>query len=144
MNKLLQTIGVLALGISVAHAHATLKTSTPANNATLSTAPQKVTLTFSEPVKLTMLALQKDGGDKQDLKPLPTKADATFTVSAPAMANGRYVIAWRALSDDAHIMTGQIAFGVGVEAQAAGAAPSHEDHAGHEEHADHHEHAEHP
>jgi methionine-rich copper-binding protein CopC len=136
MNKLLQTLAISALCVSVAHAHATLKTSVPENGTKLSTAPQQVTLTFSEPVKLTMLALRKDGGSKQDLGPLPTKADATFTVSAPSMTNGRYVIAWRALADDAHVMSGQIAFGVGVEAQATGAATHHEDHAGHDEHAD--------
>ena len=131
MNKLLQTLAAFALCVSVAHAHATLKVSVPANGATLSTAPQQLTLTFSEPVKLTMLALQKDGGSKQDLGPLPTKADATFTVSAPAMTNGRYVITWRALADDAHVTSGQIAFGLGVQAQATGAAPHHEDHAEH-------------
>ncbi len=136
MNKLLQTLAAFALCVSVAHAHATLKVSVPANGATLSTAPRQVTLTFSEPVKLTMLALQKEGGNKQDLGPLPTKADATFTLDAPAMTNGRYVITWRAFADDAHVTNGQIAFGVGVEAQATGTTP-HDDHADHHDHADH-------
>jgi len=138
MNKLVQMIGVLTLGISVAHAHATLKASTPANGATLSASPQNVTLTFSEPVKLTLLALQRDGGDRQDLKPLPTKADATITVSAPTLAKGSYVVAWRALSDDGHVMTGQIAFGVGVEAPAVTTPPGHDEHGDRHDHADHH------
>ena len=139
MKKLLQIASVLALGISVAHAHATLKTSTPADGASLPASPQNVTLTFSEPVKVTMLQLQKVGGDKQDLKPLPTKADATITVTAPTLAIGQYMVSWRVLSDDGHVMTGQVAFGVGVAAPAT----SHDDHASHDEHGDHHDHADH-
>ena len=136
MKKLLQIASVLALGISVAHAHATLKTSTPADGASLPASPQNVTLAFSEPVKVTMLQLQKVGGDKQDLKPLPTKADATITVPAPTLAIGQYTVSWRVLSDDGHVMTGQVAFGVGVAAPAA----SHGDHAGHDEHGEHADH----
>jgi methionine-rich copper-binding protein CopC len=140
MNRLLKSLAVLALGVSAAHAHSTLKTSVPADGASLSTAPERLTLTFSEPVKLTMLTLQKEGGDKRDLGPLPTKADATFALGAPAMTQGRYVIAWRALADDAHVMSGRIAFGVGVAAAPAN-AQHHDDHAGHTEQ---HEHGEHP
>jgi methionine-rich copper-binding protein CopC len=141
MKKLLQIASVLALGISVAHAHATLKASAPADGASLTASPQSVTLTFSEPVKVTMLALAKVGGEKQDLKPLPTKADATITVPAPSLSTGQYTVSWRVLSDDGHVMTGQVAFGVGVPAPTR--APFHDDHTGHDEHADHHDHADH-
>jgi hypothetical protein len=67
---------------------------------------------------------------------LPTQSQKDFSVASPDLAKGQYTVNWRALSGDAHVMTGQFAFAVG-EPIAAGA--SHDAHgAGHSEHSAQH------
>lgn len=152
MNKWLQALSVLALTVSAAHAHTQLSVSVPADGATLSDPPKEVMLHFSEPVKLTMLTVQRDNNEKRNLGPLPTQANVVFTVAAPALEKGSYVVSWRALSEDTHVMTGEFTFSVGASEDSAASVPhmTHDQHAAHSEGAEHdeatehHGHASHP
>jgi methionine-rich copper-binding protein CopC len=103
-------LGVLA-GPAV-FAHTELTASTPTDKAVLDHAPKELTLSFSEAAKLTALSIQKQGGSEQDLGPLPAKMQARFSVAAPALTAGHYMIRWRALSDDGHVASGEIGFEV--------------------------------
>lgn len=97
-------------------AHTELKASVPANAATVEQAPENLELTFSAPVRLTALSIQKDGGQKQSIGPLPAENTATFAVALPAeIGDGHYVVSWRALSEDTHVMSGEFMFAVGGE-----------------------------
>ena len=101
-------------------AHTELSTSVPENGATLEAAPENLQLTFSEPVRLTALSIQKDGERRQSLGPLPAETNAEFNVALPeTIADGHYVVAWRALSADTHVMTGEFMFAVGDGAHTA-------------------------
>jgi copper transport protein len=115
MNKIQLFVGMLAVVTGqLAYAHAELSSSVPADRATLDAAPEALTLTFTEPVRLTALAVQKVGDVKQNLGPLPSEASPTFTIAAPQLADGQYTVSWRAMSEDTHIMTGELVFGVGA------------------------------
>lgn len=114
-----------------AFAHSELTGSMPADKASIDTAPKELMLHFSEPVRLTALAVTKAGEAQKALSPLPAQSQKDFSIASPDLAKGQYTVNWRALSGDAHVMTGQFAFAVG-EPIAAGA--SHEAHAGHEAH----------
>jgi copper resistance protein C len=143
MKRWMFVLTASTLTFSLAHAHATLKTSVPADGANVATAPHELRLTFSEKVTLTLLSIQQNGKDKQDVGPLPKKPESTFTLPLPALGTGGYTVEWRALADDAHVMTGHMAFGVGT----AVAPAEHMDHGAHGDHAGHgdaHDHAEHP
>jgi copper transport protein len=96
--------------LSLAHTH--LVKAIPANGSTVSTAPPNFVLTFAEPVKLTTLALQKDAEPAQKLGPLPAVAAAEISIPAPQLKAGKYVLSWRALSDDGHVMPGKVSFTV--------------------------------
>jgi methionine-rich copper-binding protein CopC len=123
---------LLSLVAASAFAHSELTASMPADNATVETAPNELMLHFSEPVRLTALTVTKAGEAQKNLSPLPTRSLKDFSVASPGLASGQYTVRWRALSADAHVMTGQFAFAVG-EPIAAGAA--HEVHdAAHAEH----------
>ena len=146
MRFLQLTVIVLAAGAAqTAFAHAELSASTPANCAMLESAPENVTLNFSEPVRLTALSVQKDGAAKQSLGPLPAEALEQFVVAAPALEDGHYMVSWRALSEDTHVMTGEFMFMVGAAGDhaqrmnCAADADSHE--AGHAAEGDNAEHA---
>lgn len=96
----------------LAHSHALVKKSEPANNSTITQVPGNITLEFNEPVQLSVLSLQKGDGPAQDLKPLPSKATAVVTIPMPKVEAGSYIIKWRAAGDDGHIMSGKVLFTV--------------------------------
>ena len=122
---------LLSLIAAPAFAHSELTASMPADKASVETAPKEVMLHFSEPVRLTALAVTKAGEEQKQLGQLPTQSLKDFSIASPGLAKGQYTVNWRAMSGDAHVMTGQFTFAVG-EPIASGA--SHEGHsAGHAE-----------
>lgn len=122
-----------ALLAQSALAHTELAASTPANHATVASAPESVELKFSEPVRLTALTIQPEGAAKQSLGPLPSATTANFSITLPKLGNGSHVVTWRALSEDTHVMQGEFMFVVG----AAGEPATHEPQAAHDEHSAH-------
>ena len=113
MNRLAAILTLsLALVAELASAHAHLQSSTPADGSTLAAIPGSVSLQFAEPVQLTALAIQGKDITGQKLSPLPTAPSTAFTVALPAIGAGQYVVCWRAVSDDRHVMSGSIRFTV--------------------------------
>jgi methionine-rich copper-binding protein CopC len=132
--KTLIYVVALWLVASTAFAHSELTASTPADRASVAAPPHELALHFSEPVRLTALAVTRTGEARRVLDALPKERQKDFAVPSPGLADGQYTVSWRALSDDAHVMTGEFTFAVGGPA-APGVAPggSH-DAQGHAEH----------
>jgi methionine-rich copper-binding protein CopC len=106
---------LLLLGCSaVALAHTHLVKAIPADGSTLTASPAKFVLTFAEPVKMTALSLQKDAEAAKKIGPLPTAPAAEVSVPAPKLAAGKYVLSWRAVGDDGHVMPGKVRFTIGA------------------------------
>jgi methionine-rich copper-binding protein CopC len=102
--------GLLLVAVPVVQAHAHLQQVTPADGSVLQAAPAELVLRFSAAAQLTSLTIVKDGGAPQKVTPLPQKAQAQIVVAMPPLAPGRYVVSWRVLSADGHVMPGQIHF----------------------------------
>jgi copper transport protein len=114
---LVMTLATLAAQPVLAHTE--LSGTVPADHATIAAAPEKVELSFSEPVRLTALTIQKGDAAKQSLGPLPAGNSETFAVALPAgLGEGHFVVTWRALSEDTHVMSGEFMFAVGASAGA--------------------------
>lgn len=127
------SVATLAAGTALAHTE--LKATIPTDRAMIASAPENVELTFSEPVRLTALSIQRDGEQKRSLGPLPSETTENFSVALPAtIGDGHYVVAWRALSEDTHVMSGEFMFAVGAEGS-HGAHMNHEDMPAGEHHA---------
>ena len=118
---------LLSLMAAPAFAHSELTGSMPADKASVAAAPKELMLHFSEPVRLTALAVTKAGEAQREISALPSERQKDFSIASPGLAKGQYTVSWRALSGDAHVMTGQFTFAVG-EPIAAGA--SQETHGG--------------
>jgi methionine-rich copper-binding protein CopC len=104
-------VGLFAAGLCFAHA--TLKSSTPAKDASLAAAPKTLTLNFSEEAQLASLKLVSGG--KQTVVPLDkgAKAAKTFTLDLPALSSGAYVVQWTAIAaDDGHVTKGSFSFSI--------------------------------
>lgn len=104
--------------LTLAHTH--LVKAVPADGSTVSASPPKFVLTFAEPAKLTALSLQKDAEPAKKIGPLPQTPSAEISIPAPQLTAGKYVLSWRAVSDDGHVMPGKVTFTVGPAASPAG------------------------
>lgn len=112
-----------------ASAHAELVDTDPDEGAVVETAPETVTLTFNEPVRLTSqeIAVYDAEGD-----PVPSSAGATGKevrvglTGAADLPDGTYVVSWNVLSGDGHPIAGALTFSVG-SASATVAAPPEQD-----------------
>lgn len=102
------------LVVNVASAHAHLHMSAPANHSVVADSPKKIDLQFNEPVQLTSVTIQKGDGSATKLGPLPDAPAKDFTLAAPALDAGNYIVKWRAVSDDGHVMTDKLLFTVGA------------------------------
>jgi copper transport protein len=109
---------LLVAGWTTAHAHTSLRDSAPSDGAQLTQVPEEIVLVFSEPVRLTALAVEQRGGERHRLGPLPRERIARFTFPAPQLTSGEYVVTWRVVSADTHVVSGDIAFSV-ADADAA-------------------------
>ncbi len=103
---------VLAFSATVALAHAHLQKADPANGAVVNASPTTVVLTFSEAAKLTACWLQKGDGPKQKVEGLTASSAREISIPVPQLQPGTYVLSWRAVGDDGHIVPGQIQFTV--------------------------------
>ena len=99
------------LGGSAAFAHTQLSASTPANEAVVAQAPDEISLTFSEAVRLTAVSVMSEHANHK-LEISLSEPARDFVLSVPALAPGDYTIQWRALSEDTHVMSGEIRFTV--------------------------------
>jgi copper resistance protein C len=71
------------------------------------------------------VSVTRSGGAKQNLDGIPAVQTTHFTLAAPGLGDGQYDVNWRAVSADAHIMTGTFTFSVA----AAGSAHADHEHA---------------
>lgn len=100
-------LALLWSGETLAHAH--LTDSSPADGSRVAAAPAALQLNFSEAAQLTALSFTRNGGVKQKLA-VPAAAQAHINVPLPALAAGDYIVSWRALGSDGHLVPGHIRF----------------------------------
>ena len=123
---LLAGLWLLASG-AAAQAHAVLRSSDPADGASVERAPRQVTLTFTErpePRLSTVQVLDADSRPVQAGKAEPVPGQPLqLQVPLGQLPDGTYTVAWRTVSrDDGHPSGGSFAFGVGVAAPASSGA----------------------
>src|ERR671912_1520653 len=118
---LLCIVAQLALPARPVAAHAFLESSDPIANAVLPTAPQSITLTFTEPLETSYSRAElfdETGalvpGATATIGPEPR----SMTVEIPpGLANGTYSLLWRTLSTvDGHTAQGYLPFTIGTQA----------------------------
>ena len=95
-----------------AQAHTVLSSSVPADEAVETAAPETITLSFSTEVRLMGLSLEDGAGEAIDLGALPTTTQQEFVIAAPSLAPGTYLVSWRAVGADTHVVSGEFQFEV--------------------------------
>lgn len=110
-----------ALFVSIWHApaamgHAVLLEAVPRDGAALDVAPDRIALTFSEPVTTPTGGLRAFNADAEriDVGPTPFDDPAQVGIALPAaLPDGAYVVSWRVVSADGHPISGILTFTVG-------------------------------
>jgi copper resistance protein C len=102
----------LLIGTAPAFAHTRLESTDPADGASLSTAPQKISLTFNEDVPAEFTALTVIGPDGKAYQTGAVTADngTVSTAVLPLGPAGKYQVGYRVVSDDGHPVEGSLSF----------------------------------
>lgn len=116
---LLVGIGLLAAAGPLAGraaAHATLLSSSPANDEVVPSPPSAVVLTFDDTVTAAddgVKVLDPRSADVSVGAPKRTQGGAVLSQRVDAAAKGTYTVSYRVLSDDGHVIDGSFVFHVG-------------------------------
>ncbi|MEV6314250.1 copper resistance protein CopC [Streptomyces sp. NPDC051776] len=119
----------LLAGASTASAHAALITSDPRQGAVVDTAPEEVTLTFSEGVALSddaIRVLDPEGKrvDTGEVRDLSSGTVVKYGVGVESgVSDGTFTVAWKVVSADSHPVAGAFTFSVGAPSKTSVALP---------------------
>jgi copper transport protein len=111
------TVALFVTWVPSAFAHSVLERSIPAANAVLQSAPDQITLWFSEPVDpvLSRAVVTGAGGARRGGPSAVSRDGRQVTLAVGTLPRGVYTVAWHVLStSDGHIATGSFAFAVGT------------------------------
>ncbi len=112
-HRILAITALLALLSSAVQAHTHLQKAIPADNSVLSIPPADLVLHFSEATRLTAVSIQKEGnGEPTSVSTLPKEAAQALTVPMSSLGPGKYLVEWRAIGTDKHVMSGTLHFTV--------------------------------
>jgi copper transport protein len=117
-----------SLAATAAFAHASLESSDPSNGELLQTAPDRISLTFTEPpdLSLTTIGVLDDAGAPVATGPpeLAPGSDFEVGVRLDPVPDGVYTVTWRTVSaTDGHVTSNAFSFGVGVSPEAITRVP---------------------
>ncbi|MFE3662815.1 copper resistance CopC/CopD family protein [Streptomyces sp. NPDC059164] len=123
--------GLLLAGAGPASAHAALTGSDPADGAVVDTAPQQVTLSFSEAIAVgdDSIRVLDPSGKRADTEAGPEELSEGSTVRYgvslhSGLPDGTYTVAWQAISADSHPISGAFTFSIGAPSETTVALPS--------------------
>ena len=118
MRRLAPLVLLLMLALpSGALAHAQLRASDPADGAVVETAPDRIVLTFNEPVSPLVMRWIAPDGTARDVE--GAAENEALTVIAPeAAGRGTYLLSWRVVSADGHPVGGTLTFHIGAPSAA--------------------------
>lgn len=93
-------------------AHTNLSSSVPEDGAHVS-APTEIQLVFSAEVRLTAVSIRSGDGEDIPVGDIPRDTQSTFRIPINAeLSAGQYQVAWRSISGDSHVVSGEFRFTV--------------------------------
>ena len=108
--------GAVTLGAPSVQAHAFLDHASPAVGSTVSTAPEAVTMWFTQELEpaFTTATVTDASGNTVDAGPaqIDAKERTVLRVALKKLSPGTYTVSWHALSVDTHTTTGHFTFEV--------------------------------
>ena len=126
-NFLLPLLIILPMA---ANAHSPLSSSSPQDGEILGAPPPEIVMDFTSPAKLIKVELKKSaskqgnsflgglfGGVDGELVPLGESflmsVNKRQIIPMPSLGEGDYLLSWRAMGEDGHVIKGELTFKVG-------------------------------
>ncbi len=119
---LVLTAAVVVAGAGAASAHTTLVSSSPAAGETVRARLDAVRLTFSETVRTPAYVVVTGPKGRVDADAAQVRGAVVSAGVRNDLASGKYVVAYRVVSDDGHPIEGSFTFQLTVPAPAAASA----------------------
>jgi copper transport protein len=104
---------------TAARAHASLLSSSPANDAVLVAAPTAFTLAFNEAVTPLVMRIIDQHGVAGQLSQIEQRGSNLVMMAPNGMLPGAYVLSWRVISADGHPVGGSLTFWIGARSSPA-------------------------
>lgn len=119
----------LSFGAGPASAHAALTSTSPGEGAVAKSAPSEVTLTFTEGVLLGRDAVRvlDPKGKRVDAGKAAHVGGKSSTAAVglrSGLPDGTYTVAWKAVSEDSHPVSGAFTFSIGAPSKTSVKAPT--------------------
>lgn len=117
---LLLVTGAVLTGAPPASAHAALTGSVPERGSVVDTAPEQVSITFSEKVALAdnSLRVLDPKGERVDTGPTSEQGEAGYSVALkPELPDGTFTVTYQVVSADSHPVAGAFTFSVGAPSE---------------------------
>lgn len=111
-RKVLATVAIVTVLVAApASAHTTIQSANIENGAMLSQAPSVFEFSFGSAVGLAGLELETVTGKAVAISfDRPRGMQKDFSVALPALSSDAYVLKWRAVAKDGHVMKGEVTF----------------------------------
>jgi copper resistance protein C len=107
-------LSVLVLGTAAGHAHAHLSRAEPRVDSTVASAPQQVTLSFTEDLESTFSTIEVRDAKGARMDDGEAQINGRIMrIGLKPLSQGAYKVLWRALSVDTHKTEGTFMFRVG-------------------------------
>ena len=140
-NAMCQIVVTSALVVSTtsAFAHTSLQSAIPAVDSTVTAQPNKLVVSFGEPVMLMGIKLIDAKQNNIELNYKVTSGlKNTYEITVPQLADSTYTVVWTSMGKDGHNMSGKYNFSLKQSAQTtsnktSSAMPTmtHHDHSNH-------------
>lgn len=112
-DRIVAVAVLMGLLSTAAQAHTHLEKAMPADNSVLASPPSELMLHFSEATRLTAVSIQREGdAESTNVSALPKDASQALTVPVSRLGPGKYLVKWRAVGADKHVMSGTLHFTV--------------------------------
>lgn len=112
--RLLACVLLAFIGLHIAEpvwSHTKVKTSTLEDGKTYQDLPEMIDLVFAQKVGLITLILEtQDGSDIPLNFDKPKGMHSSFAIPKPDLKTGGYVLHWRVMAKDGHVLSGKITF----------------------------------
>ncbi len=97
-----------------AWAHSKINKTMPADGAILKQSPQDIAFHFDKTIRITRIVLSHESSNAVGLDYLDGYEDYNnrFKLPIVSMGNGAYQVQWRGISQDGHVMQGDLRFAV--------------------------------
>jgi copper resistance protein C len=126
VGSLVALVSLVVLGQAPAHAHNALRSTTPADGASVQASPDAVVLTFDQAVLGIGAGVRVAGPDGDVQNGAPQLVDETLRqpLRAAASPAGEYTVTWRVTSADGHPIDGEFTYTVSGASDGASDATS--------------------